>query len=191
LNLGHLDFDIVSTARCPAENFELRISDFASLDIFTTVENPLQIALFMQNKPNFRKSQMNVNNVLTKDYEKRTLGERGKNKPNSNPIHAKTQPIKANTKPIKANKMPKQTQFKPNPYPERRRRALPQSRHTPQLPTAEIKALLWDYRIRLFYLICMQRIEYGARNDCGQSLFEGQGLCGKTIRVVYQPFDLL
>ncbi len=61
----------------------------------------------MQNKPNFRKSQMNVNKVLTKDYEKRTLGERGKNKPNSNPI-------KANTKPIKANKMPKQTQFKPN-----------------------------------------------------------------------------
>ena len=42
-------------------------------------------ALFMQNKPNFRKSQMNVNKVLTKDYEKRTLGERGKNKPNSNP----------------------------------------------------------------------------------------------------------
>jgi hypothetical protein len=29
---------------------------------------------------------MNVNKVLTKDYEKRTLGERGKNKPNSNPI---------------------------------------------------------------------------------------------------------
>jgi hypothetical protein len=50
---------------------------------------------------------MNVNKVLTKDYEKRTLGERGKNKPNSNPI-------KANTKPIKASKMPKQTQYKPN-----------------------------------------------------------------------------
>ncbi len=61
----------------------------------------------MQNEPNFRKSQMNVNKVLTKDYEKRTLGERGKNKPNSNPI-------KANTKPIKANKIPKQTQNKPN-----------------------------------------------------------------------------
>jgi hypothetical protein len=54
----------------------------------------------MQNKPNFLESQMNVNAVITKDYEKRTLGERGKNKPNS--------------KPIKANKMPKQTQYKPN-----------------------------------------------------------------------------
>ncbi len=60
----------------------------------------------MQNKPNFRKSQMNVNKVLTKDYEKRTLGERGKNKPNSNPIQSQS-------KPIKANKMPKQTQYKP------------------------------------------------------------------------------
>jgi len=45
LNLGHLDFDIVS-------NFELRISDFASLGIFTTVERPLQISSFMQNEPN-------------------------------------------------------------------------------------------------------------------------------------------
>jgi hypothetical protein len=61
----------------------------------------------MQNKPNFRKSQMNVSSVYTKEYENMTLGERGKNKPNSNPI-------KANTKPIKANKMPKQTQYKPN-----------------------------------------------------------------------------
>jgi hypothetical protein len=32
----------------------------------------------MQNKPNFRKSQMNVTKVLTKDYEKRTLGQAGK-----------------------------------------------------------------------------------------------------------------
>ncbi len=39
----------------------------------------------MQNEPNFRKSQMNVNKVLTKDYEKRTLGERGKNEPKTNP----------------------------------------------------------------------------------------------------------
>jgi hypothetical protein len=36
----------------------------------------------MQNKANFRKAQMNINKVLTKDYEKRILGERGKNKPN-------------------------------------------------------------------------------------------------------------
>jgi len=39
---------------------------------------------------------MNVSPVITKDYEKNTLGELGKNKPNSNPI---------------------QTQFKPNSNP--------------------------------------------------------------------------
>jgi len=62
--------------------------------------------LFMQNKPNFWKSQMNVNKVLTRDYEKRTLGERGKNKPNTKPI---------------------QTQFKPNSNPISQRAKLMQS----------------------------------------------------------------
>jgi len=42
--------------------------------------------LFMQNKPNFLDALMNVNKVLTRDYEKKTLGEHGKNKPNTNPI---------------------------------------------------------------------------------------------------------
>jgi len=46
----------------------------------------------MQNKPNFQKAQMNVNMVLTVDYEKKTLGERGKNKPNSNPIKPNSLP---------------------------------------------------------------------------------------------------
>ena len=89
MNLGHLDFDIVS-------NFDIRISDFASLGPSTTVENPLQISHFMQNKPNFPESQMNVNKVLTKDYENKTLGEHGKNKPNSNPIQTQSNPIKPN-----------------------------------------------------------------------------------------------
>ncbi len=54
----------------------------------TTVENPLQIRPFMQNKAKFRKSQMNVNKVLTKDYEKKTLGERGKKQSQTNPNKA-------------------------------------------------------------------------------------------------------
>jgi len=74
----------------------------------------LQIHPFLTNKANFRKSQMNVNKVLTKDYENWTLGERGKNKPNTNPkqsqYKAKTNPIqtqnKPNSKPIKANSTP-------------------------------------------------------------------------------------
>jgi len=69
-------------------------------DTFTDVMSPLQIKLFMQNKAKFRKSQMNVNKVLTKDYEKKTLSEHGKNKPNSNPIQTQSKPIQTQTKPI-------------------------------------------------------------------------------------------
>ncbi len=86
------------------------INDLRAFGIFTLVEKSLQINLFMQNKPNFRKSQMNVNKVLTKDYENETLSERGKNK-------AKTNPIRTQTNPIKANKMPKQSQNEPKTNP--------------------------------------------------------------------------
>ncbi len=65
-------------------------------DTSTGIENSLQIRLFMQNKPNFRKSQMNVNKVLTKDYENKTLGERGKKQ-------SQTKPIKANFKKAEMN----------------------------------------------------------------------------------------
>ena len=73
----------------------------------TYIESSLQIKLFMQNKAKFRKSQMNVNKVITRDYDKKTLGEGGKNKPNSNPIQtqfkANQSQNKANTNPNKAN----------------------------------------------------------------------------------------
>ena len=65
---------------------------------------------FLTNKANLRKSQMNVSNFITADYENKTLSRRGKNKPNTNPIQTQSNPIKA-------NKMPKQTQYKPNTNP--------------------------------------------------------------------------
>ncbi len=43
-------------------------------------------ALFMQNKPNFRKSQMNVNLYNTTNYERKRDWTLGENKPNTNPI---------------------------------------------------------------------------------------------------------
>jgi len=52
----------------------------------------------MQNKANFQKSQMNVNNVLTSNYENKTLGERGKNKPKTNPIQSQFKPNLKNVK---------------------------------------------------------------------------------------------
>ena len=45
--------------------------------------------LFMQNKPNFRKSQMNANLYNTKDYENKWQWRVRINKPNSNPISEK------------------------------------------------------------------------------------------------------
>jgi len=46
--------------------------------------------LFMQNKPNFRKSQMNVSSILATDYKNFIPLTGQKNKPNSNPISSKT-----------------------------------------------------------------------------------------------------
>jgi len=61
----------------------------------------------MQNKANFRKSQMNVNILLIRDYDKMDTWSSGKNKPNSNPIQTQFKP---NTNPI-------QTQYKPKTKP--------------------------------------------------------------------------
>jgi RNA polymerase sigma-70 factor (ECF subfamily) len=55
------------------------------LGIFTTVKSSLQIDLFMQNKPNFLKSQMNVTYFITKDYERNGIFAVPQNKANSNP----------------------------------------------------------------------------------------------------------
>jgi len=48
----------------------------------TSVEDPLQINLFMQNKPNFRKSQMNVSIFSQMDYENKYNWTLGESKPN-------------------------------------------------------------------------------------------------------------
>ncbi len=72
----------------------------------TYIESSLQNKLFMQNKANFQKVKLNVNNVLTKDYDQLDTWSIRKNEPKTNPNEPKTNPIKA-------NKMPKQTQYKP------------------------------------------------------------------------------
>jgi len=48
---------------------------------------------FMQNKPNFLDAQMNVNSILTKDYERNDIFAVPENKPNSNPIQTQSNPI--------------------------------------------------------------------------------------------------
>ncbi len=52
--------------------------------------------LFMQNKPNFQKSQMNVSIFLQMVYENISDWTLGQNKPNSNPIKPNLQKAKMN-----------------------------------------------------------------------------------------------
>ena len=54
-------------------------------DPSTTVENPLQIDPFMQNKPNVKYAQINVSSFITSKYVKVDNWWNQKNKPNSNP----------------------------------------------------------------------------------------------------------
>ncbi len=63
-----------------------------------------KINLFMQNEPNFRKSQVNVTDLLKSNYEQMDTWSIRKNEP-------KTNPILANKRPIRTQFKPKQTQF--------------------------------------------------------------------------------
>ena len=85
--------------------------------------------LFMQNKPNFPDTQMNVNLYNTTDYENKSNWTLGQNKPNSNPIKPNFRKAQMNVSSLitkdyerndifavpenKANSNPKQTQTKP------------------------------------------------------------------------------
>ena len=62
----------------------------------TSVENPLQIDLFMQNKPNVKDAQINVNAYMKSKYEKMDTWLSAKNKPNSNPIKPNFKKAKMN-----------------------------------------------------------------------------------------------
>ncbi len=66
----------------------------------TSVENPLQISPFMQSKPNFRKSQMNVSIYLQMAYENKRDWTIGQNKPNSNPIKPNFKKAQMNVNPL-------------------------------------------------------------------------------------------
>ena len=93
----------------PAPLFRVPYTLRGSFGISTTVESALQIRPFCTNKANFRKSQMNVNEVLTKNYEQIDTWSSGKNKANTKPIQTQ---FKANTNPNKA----KQSQFQDPHY---------------------------------------------------------------------------
>jgi len=67
--------------------------------------------LFLQNEPNFRKSQMNLTDLLTINYVQMDTWSIRKNEPKTNPNEPKTNPILANKMPIRTQTNPIQTQF--------------------------------------------------------------------------------
>jgi len=81
-------------------NFAFFLLTFYFLKLFN------QFEAIMQNKPNLPDAQMNVNTILTKDYEKTGSSDKGKTKP----IQSQSKLIKANTKPIQTQTNP----IKPN-----------------------------------------------------------------------------
>ncbi len=79
-------------------------------------------ALFMQNKPNFQKSQMNVSIFLQMDYENISNWTLGQNKPNSNPNKPNFQKAKMNVSSLITKDYSKKDDFavrknKPNSNP--------------------------------------------------------------------------
>ncbi len=57
------------------------------------------------NKANFQKAKMNVNKVLTKDYENMSNWAICENEPNFNPKQSQTNPIKPNFKGKKCSRL--------------------------------------------------------------------------------------
>ena len=72
----------------------------------TTVENSLQISPFMQNEPNFPDDPMNVNKVITRDYENIANCKLRENKPNQTQYKANKNQNKPNTNPIRTQTNP-------------------------------------------------------------------------------------
>jgi len=75
-------------------HFKLTLHSLAPLHLSRTL---YKSALFMQNKPNFPKSQMNIIPYNTKDYKNFIPLAGPKNKPNSNPNKPNSQKAQMNT----------------------------------------------------------------------------------------------
>jgi hypothetical protein len=93
---------------------------------------------FMQNEPNFQKSQFNASKVSAMNYGKMDTWSIGKNEPKTNPNEPNSKKVKMNVsivlttdyenisnwakrtqfKPNFSQKMQKKTQFKPSAYPQ-------------------------------------------------------------------------
>ncbi|MBL7145038.1 MAG: hypothetical protein ISS76_12460 [Phycisphaerae bacterium] len=97
LNLIRLDFDIVS-------DFDIRMS---SLCYINSTNSYVRIyKQIMQNKPNYKRSQMNLSSFVTSKYEIFSAGSGQKTKPIQSQFKANLSQNKPNSNPIKANTNP-------------------------------------------------------------------------------------
>jgi len=92
LNCGFAFFTLIFAFSYPL--YAVRYISFCPLpSVFcrlfsTTVERALQIHPFLTNKANFRKSQINVSDLLIREYEQMYTWSIGKNKAKTNPMLA-------------------------------------------------------------------------------------------------------
>ena len=116
----------LTTVICRLSSVICLLPSVLCLPSSTTVEESLQINLFMQNKAKYLDDQMNVSPVTTKDYENKTLGEHGKKQSQTNPNKAKFKKAKMNVtsiltvgyenkSPIRAPKKQSQTSKRQKP----------------------------------------------------------------------------
>jgi len=83
-------------------SIEYRVSRIENLVIYVPIrhyicrERSTNHLLFMQNKPNVKDAQINVNSYIKSKYEKLDTWLSGKNKPNSNPIKPNLKRAKMN-----------------------------------------------------------------------------------------------
>ena len=73
------------TSKQRTHKFLVLLSPIAALHLSRTL---YKSALFMQNEPNFQKSQVNVTSLITVAYENKSNWTLGENEPNTNPIKA-------------------------------------------------------------------------------------------------------
>jgi len=86
-------------------------------DSFTNVVSALQINLFMQNEPNFKKVKLSVSYLPKRNYEQLDTWSIRKNEPKTNPNEPKTNSILAQKTLIRTQtnpNEPKRTQNEPN-----------------------------------------------------------------------------
>ena len=94
-------------------------------DLRSTKDYVRNYKLFLQNKPKFRKSQMNVTNVLTKDYVQMDTWSSGTKQSQTNPNKAKSKKAKMNVTSILTvgyeNKSPIRAPKKQSQIPKRQK----------------------------------------------------------------------